>query len=150
MPTEIKISASLRSAITEKDRQAVMALLAEQGLPVSDITENTLLYSLLDGDKVIGTAGLDIFDDSALVRSVSVLKELQGKGYGKFLNGLVELAAKEKEINCLYLITNTAGGFFGRRGYSIIDREAAPETIKQTGQFSTLCPSSAVVMKKNI
>lgn len=146
----MQASVSLKSAITEKDRQAVIALLNEQGLPVSDITESTLLYFLQAGNKMIGTAGLDIFNGFALLRSVSILKELQGKGYGKFLNNLIEQAAKEKEINCLYLITNTAGNFFGRQGYSIIDRAVAPETIKQTGQFSSVCPSTAVVMKKKL
>jgi amino-acid N-acetyltransferase len=140
----------LKIAATEKERQDVFTLLKEQGLPVSDITEETLLYLLLEEGKMIGTSGLDIFDDCALLRSVCVVKEAQGKGYGKFLNEEIEHFAKARGINCIYLITTTAEKFFSHQGYSTIDRTTAPESIKQTEQFLGLCPSSAIVMKKRI
>jgi amino-acid N-acetyltransferase len=50
----------------------------------------------------------------------------------------------------LYLITTTAKDFFNRQGYCIIQREKSPEAIKETAEFSSLCPSTAVVMKKQI
>ncbi len=140
----------LKIAATEKERRDVFALLKEQGLPVSDITNKTLLYLLLEGEKIIGTAGLDIFDDCALLRSVSVAKELQGNGYGRSMNEQIVGFAKDSGINCIYLITTTAKDFFERQGYCVIDRATAPEAIQQTDQFSGLCPSTAIVMKKRI
>lgn len=150
MQTKTPVLPVLKVALTEEERQDVIDLLKEQKLPVSDITEDTLLYLLQDEEKTIGTVGLDIFDDCALLRSVSVVKEVQGKGYGKTLAEQIEKFAKESGINCMYLITNTAKYFFDRQGYCAIDRTTAPEFIKQTEQFSALCPSSAVVMKKRI
>jgi amino-acid N-acetyltransferase len=50
----------------------------------------------------------------------------------------------------MYLITHTAKDFFDRQGYCSIDRTTAPDAIKQTDQFSGLCPTSAVVMTKRI
>jgi amino-acid N-acetyltransferase len=141
---------ALQIAVTEKERQAVFNLLEQQKLPVTDITEDTLLFLLLDGDKAMGTAGLDIFDDCALLRSVSVVEDARGKGYGKILNEQIEQFAKKGGINCMYLITHTAKDFFDRQGYCAIDRATAPKAIKQTEQFSALCPSTAVVMKKCI
>lgn len=143
-------SLQLKIALSEKERQEVLHLLTEQKLPVTDITEDTLLYRLFDGDKVTGTAGLDIFDDCALLRSVSVVPNSRGKGYGKVLNEQIEKFAKESGISCMYLITHTAKDFFDRQGYCVIDRTTAPDAIKQTDQFTGLCPSSAVVMKKTI
>lgn len=143
-------SLSLKIALTEKERQEVFSLLMQQKLPVTDIQEDTLLYLLLDGDKVTGTAGLDIFDDCALLRSVSVVADARGKGYGKVLNEQIEKFAKDSGISCMYLITHTAKDFFDRQGYCVIDRTTAPNAIKQTDQFTGLCPSSAVVMKKTI
>lgn len=140
----------LKIAVDGKERQQVMNLLQEQKLPVTDITDDTLLYILLDGEKPVGTAGLDIFEDCALLRSISVTAEVRGKGYGKILNEQVEKFAKDSGINCMYLITHTAKDFFERQDYCIIDRTAAPDAIKQTEQFTGLCPSSAVVMKKRI
>lgn len=141
---------SLKIVVSEKERKEAIVLLKQQQLPVSDITEDTLLYVLLDGEKMTGTAGLEIFDDCALLRSISVIKEEQGKGLGRIINDGMEKYAKESGINCLYLITTTAKDFFYRQGYCAIDRAATPETIKQTEQFSALCPSTAVVMKKRI
>ena len=140
----------LKKALTGKERKEVMNLLQAQNLPVTDIKEDTLLYILLDDATPVGTAGLDIFDDCALLRSISVTGKLRGKGYGRILNEQVERFAKDSGIKCMYLITHTARDFFDRQGYCVIDRTAAPDVIKQTEQFTGICPSSAVVMKKRI
>ncbi|HMK03554.1 MAG TPA: arsenic resistance N-acetyltransferase ArsN2 [Ferruginibacter sp.] len=150
MAREILQSPVLRIAVTEKERQQVLSMLTAQKLPVTDIGEDTLLYQLLDGEKLIGTAGLDIFEDCALLRSVSVMAGVQGKGYGRLLNDQAEKFAKESGINCIYLVTTTAKDFFERQGYCVIKREDAPAAIKDTEQFSGLCPSSAIVMKKRL
>ena len=150
MATEILRSPALKIAVTEKERQDAIDLLNQQKLPVSDIHEDTLLYLLLDGEKMIGTAGLEIFDDCALLRSVSLVQDVRGKGYGRMLNEQLEYFAKESGINCMYLITTAAEKFFSKQGYCVIDRETAPDVIKQTDQFLGLCPSSAIVMKKRI
>ena len=145
-----QVSIALKRAETQTERQEVMDLLQQQKLPVSDIKEDTLLYILLDGEKPVGTAGLDIFDDCSLLRSISVTGEVRGKGYGRVLNEQIEKFAKDSGISCMYLITHTAKDFFDRQGYCVIDRTTAPNAIKQTDQFTGLCPSSAVVMKKMI
>ena len=150
MATEVLNSPALKIAVGETERQEAINLLLQQGLPVSDIDDDKLLYLLMDGEKTIGTAGLEIFDDCALLRSVSVIKEEQGKGFGKVINEQLENYAKESGINCLYLLTTTAEDFFDKQGYCVIKREESPESIKQTAEFNSLCPSSAVVMKKRI
>jgi amino-acid N-acetyltransferase len=150
MTTEISTSPALKIAITEKERLQAIAILQQQNLPTSDIDEDKLLYLLMDGEKVIGTAGLEIFDDCALLRSVSVIKKEQGKGYGKVVNEEIEKYAKESGINCLYLLTTTAKDFFDKQGYCVIQREESPAALQQTVEFTSLCPSTAVVMKKKI
>lgn len=150
MTTEMMQPPVLKIAVDENERQQVMNLIQGQKLPVSDINEDTLLYQLLDGDRAIGTAGLDIFDDCALLRSVSVIAGVQGKGYGRKLNEQIEKFAKASGINCMYLITTTAKDFFEHQGYCVIKREEAPGVIRQTEQFTGLCPSSAIVMKKRL
>jgi len=150
MATEILTSPALKIAVSETERQEAINLLQQHGLPVSDIDDDKLLYLLVDGDKIIGTAGLEIFEDCALLRSVSVIKEAQGKGYGKVINEQIEKYTKESGINCLYLLTTTAKDFFDKQGYCVIKREESPETVKQTAEFTSLCPASAVVMKKRI
>ena len=150
MATEVLNSPVLKIAVSETERQEAINLLLQHGLPVSDIDDDKLLYLLVDGEKTIGTAGLEIFEDCALLRSVSVIKEEQGKGYGKIINDEIEKYVKESGINCLYLLTTTAKVFFDKQGYCVISREESPEAVKQTAEFISLCPASAVVMKKRI
>ena len=150
MSTEILNSPVLKVAVRETERHEAINLLQKHGLPVSDIDDDKLLYLLVDEERVIGTAGLEIFEDCALLRSVSVIKEEQRKGYGKLMNEQIEKYVKEIGINCLYLLTTTAKDFFDKQGYCAIKREESPEALKQTAEFTSLCPSSAVVMKKRI
>lgn len=150
MTTEISTSLTLKIAVSEKERQAAIHLLEQLRLPTADLDEDKLLYLLMDGERIIGTAGLEIFDDCALLRSVSVIKEEQGKGFGKFINEGMEEFAKESGISCLYLLTTTAKDFFDKQGFCVIRREDSPAALQQTAEFTSLCPSSAVVMKKRI
>jgi N-acetylglutamate synthase-like GNAT family acetyltransferase len=85
MATEILNKPVLKIALTDAERQSAITLLVQHNLPTADIDEEKLLYILIDEEKVIGTAGLEIFDDCALLRSVSVAKEEQGKGFGKII-----------------------------------------------------------------
>jgi amino-acid N-acetyltransferase len=140
----------LKIAVTETERRAVINLLQDQQLPVSDIDGDKLLYAFMQGDKLIGTAGLEIFDDCALLRSVSIEKNEQGRGFGLQLNEQLEQYARDSGIICLYLLTTTANDFFEKQGYCVINRNDVPEAIKQTAEFVSLCPSSAIVMKKEI
>lgn len=150
MPTEILTKPVLKIAISDAERQVAIELLQTHKLPVSDIDDDKLLYVLFEGEKAIGTAGLEIFDDCALLRSVSILKEKQRIGYGKIINGEIEKYAKESGINCMYLLTTAAKNFFDKQGYCTIKRDEAPQSVKATAEFKSLCPSSAVVMKKRI
>lgn len=150
MEQQILNHITLKIAVTEQERNLAIALLEQHHLPTSDLDEDKLLYLLVEDDKLLGTAGLEIFEDCALLRSVSVAKGEQGKGYGKIINTAIEKYAMESGIECMYLLTTTAKPFFDKLGYCAIERDAAPGPVKQSAEFLSLCPSSAVLMKKRI
>ncbi|MGE5108535.1 MAG: arsenic resistance N-acetyltransferase ArsN2 [Sphingobacteriales bacterium] len=150
MRTVISNTLTLAIALQEEERLQAIGLLKQSDLPTEDLDDDKLLYLLKDEERIIGTAGLEIFEDCALLRSVSIVKEEQGKGFGKFLNESIENYARESGINCLYLLTTTAKDFFDKQGYCEIKRDDVPEAIKETAAFISLCPSSAIVMKKRI
>ncbi|HEX5651619.1 MAG TPA: arsenic resistance N-acetyltransferase ArsN2 [Chitinophagaceae bacterium] len=138
-------------AKTEPIRQDVIRLLEQNELPVSDLTGEKELFALTDeSGSLAGTGGLEIVNEAALVRSVSVKKELQGKGLGNLINRKLEELAKSKGIQQLYLLTTTAKSFFEKEGYSVISRDDVPDAIKETSEFSSVCPSTATVMKKDL
>ena len=129
-------------------RPAILALLAANDLPVVDLDESKSLFACLDNDEVTGTGGLEFFKDCALLRSVSVKKNVQKVGLGKFIVEELEKITKGKGINRLYLLTTTAEDFFTKLGYKIIDRKELPIEIKNTTEFTSVCPSTASVLRK--
>ncbi|MGR8918854.1 MAG: hypothetical protein ACU85V_04495, partial [Gammaproteobacteria bacterium] len=48
------------------------------------------------------------------------------------------------------LLTETAAAFFEHLGYSRAPRAAAPATIAATAEFASLCPDTAVCMRRVI
>jgi amino-acid N-acetyltransferase len=128
--------------------RAVIELLQENNLPVSDLGAGKHLFALIQNDTLIGAGGLELFDNCALIRSVSIKSDFRGKGWGKLINKELEKISRQKGIDRLYLLTISAKGFFAKEGYKEIKREDVPTSIKNTSEFSSVCPSSATVMRK--
>ncbi len=129
----------------------VMALLTLANLPVNDIGENVELFALETNEQIIATAGLETNGRIGLLRSVSVLDSQKGKGYGLLIVQKLEKYAERQGIKELYLLTTTAKEFFEKKcNYKVIERTHVPTEIQSSQQFASVCPSSAVVMKKII
>src|SRR6476620_4815389 len=107
-------------------KPAVLELLRENDLPVRDLDETKTLFACLSNGDVIGTGGLESFRDCGLLRSISIKKDLQKKGLGRFIVGELEKMARQNGVKCLYLLTITAAGFFTKQGYETIGRETVP------------------------
>ena len=131
-------------------RSQAIDLLIANNLPVSDLDESKPLYVLVIDEQVAATAGLELFEKTALLRSVSVKKDMQGQGLGKTIAREMEEIAKKKGVDTFYLLTTTAKDFFEKNGYIVIDRNEVPDTIRSSSEFSSVCPSTATVMKKDL
>lgn len=132
--------------------QKAIELLRNCNLPTSDLDKkqfNNFLY-LGETDNPIGIAGLEIFGSIALLRPLAISKDVQGNGNGKKLVSAIENYAKSKNIKELYLLTETAEDFFKKQYYTRIIKEFAPECIKTTSEFSSVCLQSAVLMTKRL
>ena len=136
--------------ITQNNFSSALNLLKKNQLPSEDISERTKLFVLEDEQTIAGTIAIEYSGSEGLLRSLSVDESKRSKGYGKTLVGFIENFASKNGINTIYLLTTTAETFFSRNGYVKIERTEVPEFIKQTSEFSSVCPSSAVVMKKTI
>jgi len=71
-------------------------------------------------------------------------------GLGQALVARAEDDARAEGVQQLVLLTETAQLFFSRLGYRLIERSAAPEQLRQSAEFRSLCPVSAVCMAKNL
>lgn len=125
---------------------AIISLLKANDLPVDDIMAGKQqFYIARHNAQLIGAIGLETYGHDALLRSLVVDEKWRNQAVGKALyNCLVSECTGH--INYLYLLTRTAQGYFEHLNWSVIDRNAAPETIRASAEFSHLCPSSAVCM----
>lgn len=130
----------------------VRQLLAEAELPSADLTAGHLEHFFGCGAENAprGVVGLEIHGSDALLRSLAVAPAARGRGCARALVARAERHAREQGASHLYLLTTTAADFFARLGYKKVGRDRAPEAIRATGEFSTLCPVSSVLMTKEV
>lgn len=140
------------NVFTKPPKSHVMRLLAEAQLPSSDITDAHLEHFFGCGSVAApeGIVGLELHDSVALLRSLAVTVKSRGQGCGTALVAEAEAFALSQGVREIYLLTTTAERFFERLGYTRLPREAAPPAIRQTQEFSALCPAGSAFMVKRL
>jgi len=145
-------STPLFVAAGAQDLPAVRELLLSAALPIADLVDGTPVSFWLakSGGSMVGTVALERFGDVAMLRSLAVRPDFHGTGLGKALVRHAEARASAEGIHTLCLLTTTAAGLFDRLGYARISRAAAPEAARNSEEFRSLCPDSAVCMLKQL
>lgn len=131
---------------------AVKELLASALLPTADITPDHMenFFGAWSGSALEGVVGIEPYGTVALLRSLAVAAPRRDSGVGSRLLAQAEQYATEKGVHSMFLLTTTAESYFGKRGYSITSRDAIPEAIRNTKEFASICPGSAVLMVKHM
>ena len=134
------------------DFAEVRALLEASQLPISDLNEASLRHFLVirQDNSVVGVAGIEVHGRDGLLRSVAVTTTQRGHGLGAKLTAGIEALAQSLPVSTLFLLTTTAAPFFTARGFKSLPRSDVPESIRNTTEFASLCPSTAIVMSKSI
>ncbi|MGA0559709.1 arsenic resistance N-acetyltransferase ArsN2 [Larkinella sp. VNQ87] len=134
-----------------EDREEALALLAKTQLVTDDLPPDLAgFWVIRDKTACIGVAGLERFGTVGLLRSVAVDPAFRGNRLAARLISRLLETAEADGLDSIYLITTTADRYFERHGFGTVDRQDVPEAIRQTQQFSALCPASAVVMKRTV
>ena len=138
---------SLRQALAA-DWDCIAALLQSCGLPTAGALDHleAIIVAEQEG-SLVGVAGLEVYGDIALVRSVAVAERRRGQGLGKQLIETLLANAKERSIRRLHLLTTTAQGYFLRFGFKELSRAVAPGELQASAEFNGACPASAVLMQ---
>ncbi len=132
-----------------KDLQEVLTLLEEVNLPREGVAESFQdFFVIRKNSRVIGCIGIEIYGEVGLMRSTAIHPSFQGQGYGKQLVETLENYARDKKLNRIYLLTDTAEKFFMKLNYKVISREKANPKIKQSVEYTTLCTSSPLLEKE--
>jgi len=129
----------------------IKALLTSLKLPAGDLPDNLENFLVaMEGNELIGVAGLEIYGDYGLVRSVAVKNEYRSQGIASSLLNAIEKSAKAKGLMELILLTETAPDYFVKKGFAQINRIDIASEVQQSSEFSHVCPQSAIAMKKSI
>ena len=145
---KVVVSVSIEPA-GARDRQAILALLERVHLPQDGLAQHQAhAFVARQNGAVVGCAVLEIYSDGALLRSVAVDPQLQGSGLGAELTSTAIASAGGLGIPAVYLLTTTAERFFPRFGFSVIVRGDVPPGVRDSVEFRSACPASAIVMRK--
>ncbi|MDP2577779.1 MAG: arsenic resistance N-acetyltransferase ArsN2 [Candidatus Palauibacterales bacterium] len=144
---------SIRVELAEPaDLPAILALLAESGLPEAGLKDHvgTLLLAAKGGEngRLLGCGALEIYGSNGLLRSVAVAEDARGRGLGDRITRATLALASKLELSEVYLLTETAQAFFARHGFLQTERATVPTAVCRSVEFSSACPASAVAMVK--
>jgi len=130
------------------DLGAVSALLTADALPVEGVAEHfqSFLVAELEGD-ILGAMGLELYGETALLRSAVVAPGRRKSGIGSLLFTKVLALARAEGVRRLLLLTNSAGPYFANKGFRAIDAASVTGPVTGSVEFSGACPSHALCME---
>jgi amino-acid N-acetyltransferase len=130
------------------DVDVVEALLEREQLPLDGLRRADVVLVARSGNRIVGSAALEFYDEGALLRSVVVDAEHRGAGIGAALTRTAIDLATRRGVLALYLLTTAAERFFPHFGFEIVDRADVPLGVTASEEFTRACPSTAIVMRK--
>ena len=133
------------------DFSEAAGLLSDSGLPLDGLEErfaNALVASR--GERIVGCVALEIYGDQALLRSLVVAPAHRGTLLGERLTSEALRMARERGVRDVYLLTETAAGFFPRFGFRVEERDRAPAAVRESVEFRAACPATATLMHATV
>ena len=141
---------SLRRA-QATDLPAILDLLRQADLPADGVPQALPDFLVAESeDQIVGVAGLEIYEESALLRSVAVKQSWRGSGVGGVLVERALSTTRERGIKDVFLLTTTAEHYFPRFGFTCVSRDLVAGDVQASAEFQGACPASAVVMRKSL
>jgi amino-acid N-acetyltransferase len=146
MMTAIDSEPTIRPATTD-DLSDVERLLVANDLPTDGVAGALDGFLVADyAGKLVGVIGVEGCGEYGLLRSTAVDPAWRGRGLGRQLVEHAIAQAEARGLFALYLLTTTAERYFPSFGFAHTTRDAVPERIRDTAEFTTACPASATVM----
>jgi amino-acid N-acetyltransferase len=138
----------LRRARPE-DLPRVESLLADAKLPTEGVRDHFggfLVASTAGG--VVAAIGLEHYGEAALLRSAVVEPGSRGRGIASLLTMRLLEDARAAGVRAVYLLTETAQGFFERAGFRAVPREQIPVELHASAELSgARCAGAACMVK---
>jgi amino-acid N-acetyltransferase len=132
------------------DLEAVRALIAAAALPEDGLEDQfgSGYAVAVESGRLVGAAGVERYGPYGLLRSVVAAPDQRGRGIGAALVRDRLDWAERAGLEAVFLLTTTAMEYFPRLGFGPVERATAPAEIRASREFSSVCPTSAVVMRR--
>lgn len=150
MTNTITTSATIRPASPD-DLAGIEALLVASSLPTVGVASALgSFFVAAHDDSIVGVVGVEQCCGYGLLRSAAVDAGWRSRGLGRQLVERAIASAEAGGLQSLYLLTTTAEHYFPSFGFTVTTREQVPEGVRETEEFKSACPASAVVMVRAI
>jgi amino-acid N-acetyltransferase len=136
---------------TADDLPHVLTLLTGARLVTAGVRDHLDTFRVaVEGDHIAGTAGLEMYGDVALLRSVAVVESFRGRGLGWRLVREALAEARRRGVRQIALLTDSAASFFSRLGFQQVDRGALDQRLLASKEFADPCCATAITMMLNM
>src|SRR2546429_1746560 len=112
----------------------------------SGIQAPDLFFQAEDGIRDVAVTGVQ----TCALPIFAVVTERRGQGLGAALTVAALDLARRRGVRTVYLLTETAGQFFPKFGFTAITRAQVEPAVLESPEFTTACPKSAIVMVKQL
>jgi amino-acid N-acetyltransferase len=130
------------------DLPVVLEFLKTFKLPTAGVNDQFQNFMLeFENDTLLGCAGLEVYGNAGLLRSVAVNSRRRSNGIGSRLVNVILENAKKQKLSSLTLLTETATDYFPKFGFKRVARAEIPESLHASEELRGSCPDTAVVMK---
>ncbi len=120
----------------EEDIPQIELLLSAEGLPPYQIREHLETFFVLEeGGRAVGSAGLEVYGEAAVLRSVVVSPQLRGQRLGERLTEAALAEARRRRVARVYLFTMHAADFFARYGFRECELEEFEPAARASFQY---------------
>ena len=143
-------AASIEDARAD-DTASIREVLAAVGLPTAGVGAPRGRFVVVrEGHAVVGCAGLEVYGDAALLRSLAVLPAYRGRGLGgRLAREIVERARLLGARQALLLTTSVAAMAAGM-GFEAVPRDQVPAEVRDSWEFKADCCGSATCMRMTL
>jgi SAM-dependent methyltransferase len=134
------------------DWPSVERLLQADRLPLEGVPADLAHFTVAETarDGVIAAAGVELYGQSALLRSTVVERTWRGSGVGRMVVEAVLDTARDAGARDVYLLTTTAADYFPKFGFRCVDRSEIPAAVRGSAEFTGACPASATGMHRGL
>ena len=89
-------------------------------------------------------------DETIEAEIAGLAEQYRGSGINGLISIIRERVARDPNAKSIYLLTTDAAEYFKRLGFFAITRDAAPDSIRRTREFSHLCPDNATLLCRRL